>query len=147
MGLSVPAAGPKTPCRTLVLAAIGLDILQRHVPRKEDPGVLADLGHIGLDHRLALGLGINGAEMRLGIHIADQFQGAAGIDQVVDDQNSFAIPHQGGVGIVGKLVGQGGLLVEQGAVKGEGLGGLEVAVDGEGVGVTVGASSRIGTGV
>jgi hypothetical protein len=50
-----------------IRAAVGLDVLQRHVPGEEDPGVLADLGDEGVDHRLALGLGVDGGEMRLGI--------------------------------------------------------------------------------
>jgi hypothetical protein len=35
---------------TPVAAAIGLDVLQRHVPGEEDPGVLAHLGDEGVDH-------------------------------------------------------------------------------------------------
>ena len=34
--------------------------MQRHVPGEEDPGVLADLGDIAVDHRLAAWLGVDG---------------------------------------------------------------------------------------
>ena len=73
------------PGRRSVGAAIRLDILQRHVPGKEDPGVLADLGDIGLGHRLALGLGVDSGEMCARVKLAHQFQCAAAVDQVIDD--------------------------------------------------------------
>jgi hypothetical protein len=57
-----------------IRAAIGFDVLQRHIPGKEDPGVLADPGDEGVDHRLALGLGVDGGEMRLGVKRAHNLQ-------------------------------------------------------------------------
>jgi hypothetical protein len=38
-----------------VLAAEGLHVLQRHIPREEDPSVLRHLGDIAVHHRLAAG--------------------------------------------------------------------------------------------
>jgi hypothetical protein len=45
----------------------------------------------------ALGLGIDGGEMRLGVERAHQFQRLAGVDQVVDDQHALAIAHDLGL--------------------------------------------------
>src|SRR6185312_2627723 len=41
---------------------------EAHVPGEVDPGVLADLGDEGVDHRPALRLGVDGREMRLRHH-------------------------------------------------------------------------------
>ena len=41
--------------------------------------------------------------MGLGIHLADQFQRAARIDQIVDDQNAFAVAHQRRIGLLQHL--------------------------------------------
>ena len=46
---------------------IRLDILQRHIPRKEDPSVLADFGNECIHHRAALRFGIDRGEMGLRI--------------------------------------------------------------------------------
>jgi LuxR family transcriptional regulator, quorum-sensing system regulator SdiA len=54
-------------------AAVGPHVLQRHVPGKEDPGVLAHLGDVGVDHRPALGLGVDGGKMCLWIEAAHKF--------------------------------------------------------------------------
>ena len=67
-------------------AAIGLDILQGHVPGEEDPCVLGDLGDVAVDHRLALRLGIDGREMGLWVERAYHLKRPARIDQIVDDQ-------------------------------------------------------------
>src|SRR5579872_3753771 len=61
------------------------------VPRKQDPGVLAHLGHVGVDHRSARGLGVDRGEMRLGQHVSHNARGMPGVDQVVDDQIALAV--------------------------------------------------------
>ncbi len=47
------------------------------VPREENPGVLADFGDEGVDHLAALGLGIDGGEMRARQHVAHGAGGGA----------------------------------------------------------------------
>jgi hypothetical protein len=47
--------------------AIGLHILQRHIPWKEDPSVLANFRDERINHRPALWFGIDRSEMGLGV--------------------------------------------------------------------------------
>lgn len=54
-------------------------------PREEDPGVLRHFGNKSIDGA-ALRLGVDGGEMRIRQHVADQPPCFAGIDEVVDDQ-------------------------------------------------------------
>src|SRR5689334_15354908 len=61
-------------------------VLRLRVPREQDPGVLADLRDERVDDRAAEGLGVDGGEVGLGQHLADDAAGLAGVDQVVDDQ-------------------------------------------------------------
>src|SRR5579871_6357813 len=63
---------------------------QRGVPRKMNPGVLRDFGDEGVDQRPSLRLGVDGGEMRVRNQLAHQPPGLAGIDEVIDDQESLA---------------------------------------------------------
>src|SRR6185312_11029946 len=56
------------------------------IPGKVNPGVLRHFGDEGIDQRLALGLGVDGGEMRVRHHRTHQPPGLAGVDEVVDDQ-------------------------------------------------------------
>ena len=60
-----------------VLAAVGFDVLQGHVPRKENPRVLADLGDERIHLRASFGLGIDRRQMCIGIKSADDLEGFA----------------------------------------------------------------------
>ena len=55
-----------------------------------DPGVLRHFGNEGIDQRLALRLGVDGREMRVGHHRTHQPPGLAGVDEIVDDQQPLA---------------------------------------------------------
>ena len=77
----------------LILAAVGFDVLQGHVPRKEDPRVLADFGDECINLWPALWFGVDCREMRVWIKLTHQFQRFAAVDQIVDDQNTGAIAH------------------------------------------------------
>src|SRR3546814_14780269 len=70
---------------------VRLDVGGGDVPGEQDPGVLADLGDIGIDQRAAGGLGVDRREMRPGQHLAHDSGGGAGVDQVVDDQPAVAV--------------------------------------------------------
>ncbi|GCC45564.1 hypothetical protein chiPu_0029711, partial [Chiloscyllium punctatum] len=63
---------------------------QRGVPGEENPGVLRHLGDVGVDQRPPLRLGVDRGEMRVGQHLAHHPAGLAGVDKVVDDQQSLA---------------------------------------------------------
>src|SRR6056297_1663727 len=74
-------------------SAIGFDVLQSHVPRKENPRVLADFGDVGIHHVAAHGFAVNRGDMRLGHAFADHLQRFASIDEVINDQNALTIAH------------------------------------------------------
>src|ERR1700694_3292722 len=65
---------------------------QRGVPWKENPGVLRYFGDEGVDQRPSLRLGVDGCEMRRWQHVTHQPCGLAGIDEIVNDQQSLAGP-------------------------------------------------------
>ena len=50
-----------------------------------------------LPPRLAGWLGVDGGEMGRRVEAADQFQRLAGVDQIIDDQDAGAVPHQLGL--------------------------------------------------
>ena len=75
----------------MVILGDGLLVGEAHVPGKVDPGVLADLGDECVDQRPPLRFGVDGGEMRLRQHRPHQTGGLAGIGQVVDDQDAFAV--------------------------------------------------------
>src|SRR6202140_3246432 len=63
---------------------------ERGIPGKEDPGVLRHFGDEGIDQRPSLRLGVDGCEMRVRHHVAHQPPGLAGVDEIIDDQESLA---------------------------------------------------------
>ena len=69
--------------------------MQRHVPREENPRVLADPGDEGIHHRLTLWLGVDGGVVGFWVEAAHHLKRSATVDEVIDDQNAFAvIAHQ-----------------------------------------------------
>ena len=60
--------------------------LRFRIPGEENPGVLADLGDIGVNLGPTGGLGVDRRKMGLGYHLLDDLGRTAGIDQVVDQQ-------------------------------------------------------------
>ena len=65
--------------------------LRLDIPRKQDPGILANLGNKGIDQRASCWLGIDCCEVRLRQHLADLLCRAAGIHQIVDDEPVRAV--------------------------------------------------------
>src|SRR5262249_37664055 len=55
-----------------------------------DPRILRHFGDKCIDHRPPLRLGIDGGKMRLRHHLTHQRAGLAGVDEVVDDEESLA---------------------------------------------------------
>src|ERR1700694_5315245 len=78
---------------------------QRGVPWKENPGVLRHFGNKSVDQRPSHRLRIHRCEMRVGDHLTHQPPGLAGVDEVVDDQESLA-------GAAAELGGVGGNALE-----------------------------------
>ena len=62
-----------------------------HIPRLFNPGILRDINHIIINQRTARRLSENGDKVRFRIHFADSDGGAAGIDQVINNDETFAI--------------------------------------------------------
>src|SRR3546814_11234301 len=69
--------------RSTLPLADRLDVGEVDVPGEQDPGVLADLGDVGIDQRTAGGLGVDRREMRPGQHLAPDSGGGAGVDQEI----------------------------------------------------------------
>ena len=95
---TVAASGRACPAargdRRLRVGAMLLD--WRHelivdIPGEIDPLVLIELFDAQIDHLASLRLGVEGRKVGLGQQLADDAGGVAGIDQVVDQQKTFAI--------------------------------------------------------
>src|SRR6267154_3516895 len=63
---------------------------ERGIPGKEDPGGLRHFGDESVDQRPPHRFGINRCEMRVRNHLAHQPPGLAGVDEIIDDQQSLA---------------------------------------------------------
>src|SRR3546814_1228464 len=57
--------------RSTLPLADRLDVGEVDVPGEQDPGVLADLGDVGIDQRTAGGLGVDRREMRSEEHTSE----------------------------------------------------------------------------
>src|ERR1700704_5547316 len=97
-GSSVPGCSP-FPCVIACSAVLELSPFtaadrrlegKSRVPGEIDPGVLRHFGDIGVDHRPAHRLCIDGREMRLRQELAYDLGGLAGVDEIIDDQHALA---------------------------------------------------------
>ena len=66
---------PPVPPVSSFLPVVGVHVLQRQVPRQEDPRVLAYFPDERVDHRTPFRLGVKGDEISARIALPDDFQG------------------------------------------------------------------------
>src|SRR5215467_8945353 len=64
---------------------------EARIPREIDPGVLRHLGDESVNRWPAHGLCVDRGKMRLRQHVAHDTRGFAGVDQVVDNQNTLPL--------------------------------------------------------